>query len=107
MLMLHAAPSRSAMLAMNRSWAVLAISGFGTALFVAVAAYAVPRYGPIGGNLAHVMLGVVTAVLLDVAWLRRARVRPVPGSTGRARAGGDRAGTFPSPTTHTTKHSGG
>src|SRR3546814_6936112 len=70
MLMLHAAPSRAAMLAMNRSWAVLAISGFGTALFVAVAAYAVPRYGPIGGNMAHVMLGVVTAVMLDVAWLR-------------------------------------
>ncbi|WP_254657269.1 hypothetical protein [Sphingobium fuliginis] len=82
MLMLHAAPSRSAMLAMNRSWTVLAISGFGTALFVAVAAYAVPRYGPIGGNIAHVVLGVVTAVLLDVSWLRRAKPRPVAASMG-------------------------
>ncbi|UXC90077.1 lipopolysaccharide biosynthesis protein [Sphingobium sp. RSMS] len=82
MLMLHAAPSRSAMLAMNRSWTVLAISGFGTALFVAVAAYAVPRYGPIGGNIAHVVLGVVTAVLLDVSWLRRAKPRPVVASMG-------------------------
>ncbi|WP_375194590.1 lipopolysaccharide biosynthesis protein [Sphingobium sp.] len=82
MLMLHAAPSRSAMLAMNQSWTVLAISGFGTALFVAVAAYAVPRYGPIGGNTAHVILGVATAVLLDVCWLRRARIRPVPASAG-------------------------
>lgn len=77
MLMLHAAPSRSAMLAMNQSWKVLAISAFGTALFVAVAAYTVPRYGAIGGNMAHVLLGVVTALLLDICWLRGAKVRPV------------------------------
>jgi O-antigen/teichoic acid export membrane protein len=74
-LMLDAAPSRSALLAMDQSWQVLAISGFGTALFVVVAGYAVPHYGPIGGNIAHVTLGVVTAALLDICWLRKARVR--------------------------------
>ena len=72
-LMLHAAPSRSALLAMNEPWLVLAISALGTAIFVGVAAYAVPRYGAIGGNIAHVVLGGVTAVLLDIFWLGKAR----------------------------------
>lgn len=75
MLMLHAAPSRSALLAMNQSWLVLAISAFGTAAFVAVAGYAVPRYGAIGGNVAHIVLGVLTAVLLDLFWLGKARAQ--------------------------------
>jgi O-antigen/teichoic acid export membrane protein len=74
-LMLHAAPSRSALLAMNQSWLVLAISALGTAVFVGVAAYAVPRYGAIGGNIAHIVLGALTAVLLDVFWLRKAHRR--------------------------------
>lgn len=82
MLTLHAAPSRSAMLAMNQSWLVLAISAFGTALFVAVVAYAVPRYGPIGGNAAHVILGAVTALLMDVCWLRKLRDRPMVANAG-------------------------
>lgn len=75
MLMLHAAPSRSAMLAMNLSWQVLAISAFGTAVFIAVAGYAVPRHGPIGGNIAHIVLGVLSATLLDVFWIRKLRAR--------------------------------
>ncbi|EQB05468.1 sugar isomerase [Sphingobium quisquiliarum P25] len=73
MLALHSAPSRSAMLAMNQSWLVLAISGLGTAVFVAVASYAVPHYGALGGNIAHVVLGVITAVLMDICWLRKSR----------------------------------
>lgn len=73
MLTLHAAPSRSALLAMNRAWLVLAISALGTAVFVAIAAYAVPRYGPIGGNLAHIVLGGMTAILFDIYWMRGAR----------------------------------
>jgi O-antigen/teichoic acid export membrane protein len=75
MLMLHAAPSRSAMLAMNKSWQVLGISAIGTLLFVIVAGYAIPRYGPIGGNIAHIVLGVVTAGLLDIGWLRKSQER--------------------------------
>lgn len=74
-LTLHAAPSRSALLAMNRSWMVLIISAIGTAMFVAVAGYAVPRYGPIGGNIAHIVLGAFTAILFDIFWVRRARQR--------------------------------
>lgn len=74
MLFLHAAPSRSALLAMNQSWLALAISALGTAVFVAVAVYAVPRYGPIGGNIAHVVLGMLTAGLMDIFWLRKARL---------------------------------
>lgn len=74
MLTLHAAPSRSALLAMNQSWLVLWISALGTAVFVAVAAVAVPRLGPIGGNIAHIVLGLLTAILMDIFWLGKARV---------------------------------
>lgn len=82
MLTLHAAPSRSAMLAMDQSWQVLAISAFGTALFAAVAGYAVPLYGPIGGNIAHIVLGGVTAILMDICWLRKsASGRAVPATS--------------------------
>jgi O-antigen/teichoic acid export membrane protein len=84
-LMLHAAPSRSALLAMNQSWLVLAISGLGTAAFVGVAAYAVPRYGAIGGNIAHIVLGMLTAVLLDVFWLSKARERSRADTTVEAK----------------------
>lgn len=82
MLTLHAAPSRSAMLAMNQAWAVLAISALGTGVFVAVAAYAVPHYGAIGGNLAHVVLGALTAALMDICWLRRSGTPRVVASAG-------------------------
>ncbi|NIJ15892.1 lipopolysaccharide biosynthesis protein [Sphingobium vermicomposti] len=82
MLLLHAAPSRSAMLAMNQSWHVLAISGLGTAIFVVVASYAVPRYGALGGNIAHVVLGIVEAVLMDIFWLRKSRRPPVAANAG-------------------------
>ena len=82
MLLLHAAPSRSAMLAMNQSWHVLAISSLGTAIFVVVASYAVPRYGALGGNIAHVILGVVEVVLMDIFWLRRSRRPQVAANVG-------------------------
>lgn len=82
-LMLHAAPSRSAMLAMDQSWQVLMISALGTGIFVAVAGYAVPAYGALGGNIAHVVLGVVSAVLMDLCWLRQSRRHPqVSASAG-------------------------
>lgn len=81
MLTMHAAPSRSAMLAMNQSWLVLAISTLGTAVFVAVAAYAVPQHGAIGGNIAHVVMGVLTAVLMDICWLRKSAGRSAPAGT--------------------------
>jgi len=82
-LMLHAAPSRSAMLAMGQSWQVLMISALGTGIFVVVAGYAVPAYGALGGNIAHVVLGVVSAVLMDLCWLRRSRRNPqVTASAG-------------------------
>lgn len=82
MLTLHAAPSRSAMLAMDQSWQVLAISTCGTALFAAVAAYAVPLYGPIGGNVAHIVLGGVTAILMDICWLRKSASRQAAPAAG-------------------------
>lgn len=87
MLTLHAAPSRSALLAMNQSWLVLAIAAAGTALFVLIAGYAVPRYGPVGGNIAHIALGGMTAILFDIAWLGKARKRAATIAAERAAIG--------------------
>lgn len=72
-LTLYAAPSRSALLAMNESWYVLKTSLFGTGLFAIIAALAVPRWGAIGANIAHIALGTCIAVALEVRLLTRLR----------------------------------
>ncbi|MET0588144.1 MAG: lipopolysaccharide biosynthesis protein [Novosphingobium sp.] len=90
LLILHAAPSRSALLAMNRPGYVLKVAGASTILFFAVAIYALPRIGALGANLAHIAFSTLTAILLDVAFWRgvsapdgaadsRARGEPVEG----------------------------
>lgn len=70
LLILHAAPTRSALLAMNRPGYVLKVAGASTILFFAVALYALPRFGALGANLAHIAFGALTAVLLDFAFWR-------------------------------------
>ncbi|MEW9857028.1 lipopolysaccharide biosynthesis protein [Novosphingobium sp. M1R2S20] len=72
-LTLYAAPSRSALLAMNDSWHVLKVSLFGTALFTVIAVTTVPRLGAIGANLAHVALGAFIAVGLGSRLFTRLR----------------------------------
>ncbi len=67
-LIMHSAPSRSALLAMNRPLYVLATAAFSTAVFLGIAFNAIPIYGAIGASYAHIGFGVVTAVLLDV-WM--------------------------------------
>lgn len=75
-LILHAAPSRSALLAMNRPTYVLAIAAGSTAIFFATAFAAMPSMGAVGANLAHIAFGLVTAIALDVAmWRGLASVR--------------------------------
>jgi len=70
LLILHAAPTRSALLAMNRPGYVLKVTGASTILYFAVAFYALPRIGAMGANLAHIAFGALTAVLLDIAFWR-------------------------------------
>ncbi|MBO9517209.1 MAG: lipopolysaccharide biosynthesis protein [Porphyrobacter sp.] len=80
-LILHAAPSRSALLAMNRPTYVLAIAAGSTVIFFATAFAAMPSLGAVGVNLAHIAFGLVTAVSLDIAmWRGLGRVRAEMGT---------------------------
>lgn len=74
-LILHAAPSRSALLAMNRPRFVLFVAVISTILFFAIAVYALPRFGALGANFAHIAFGACTALLLDVAAWKGIRSR--------------------------------
>lgn len=70
---MHAGPSRSALLAMNRPRAVLVIAAAGMVSFFAVAFALVPRIGPMGANIGQIALSLVIAVPMDVIWLRATR----------------------------------
>ncbi|QAY78044.1 lipopolysaccharide biosynthesis protein [Sphingosinicella sp. BN140058] len=72
-LTMHAAPSRSALLAMHRPGLVLAVSAVGVAIFLGTSFLAIPHLGAIGANIAHIALAGFTAVILDIAWLRGSR----------------------------------
>ncbi|MEZ5680507.1 MAG: lipopolysaccharide biosynthesis protein [Erythrobacter sp.] len=66
-LIMHAAPARSALLAMNRPQYVLMTASCSTVVFLAIAFYAIPIYGAIGASFAHIGFGCLTAVLLDAS----------------------------------------
>jgi O-antigen/teichoic acid export membrane protein len=67
-LIMVAAPSRSAMLAMNRPGVVLTIAALATATFFAVAYAAIPDVGAIGANYAHIAFAGLTVVLLEIGF---------------------------------------
>ena len=82
---MHAAPLRSALLAMGEQRAVLHIVLWSTLLFQAAAFALIPRIGAMGANVAHVILAVVSALAMERALRRRlknvlAGSRPRPGS---------------------------
>lgn len=72
-LIMHAAPSRSALLAMNRPRFVLVTASISTVLFFAVALFALPRFGAIGANYGHIAFAGFTAIAMDLAWWRGSR----------------------------------
>jgi len=73
-LILHAAPSRSALLAMNKPTFVLAVAAVSTVTYFAAALVLLPRIGAIGANIAHIAFGLTTAICLDAAmWKAVAR----------------------------------
>lgn len=76
LLTLHSAPSRSALLAMNRPGAVLMASVLSTGLFLLTAFALIPKHGGIGANIAHVAAALLIAALLDIAFWRGVRKRP-------------------------------
>lgn len=75
LLTMHAAPARSALLAMGRPRAELFNAALSTAAFFAVAFMTIPAMGAMGANVAHIALGLVSAVILDVIWIRSIRKR--------------------------------
>lgn len=72
-LIMHGAPSRSALLAMGQHRQVLLIAVGSLTLFLIVACTLIPLLGPIGANIAHIALGAYSAVMLDIRWLKEAR----------------------------------
>lgn len=72
-LIFHAAPSRSALLAMNRPTFILLIALLSTAVFFAVAWLTMPVYGALGANLAHIAFAALTALAADIVWWRGSR----------------------------------
>lgn len=77
LLILHAAPSRSALLAMNRPIFVLVTAIISTTVFFATALITIPQYGAIGANFAHIAFGFATAVGLDAAMWRGIKRGPM------------------------------
>jgi O-antigen/teichoic acid export membrane protein len=70
-LIMHAAPSRSALLAMNRPGFVLWVALASTALFFLTAWLTMPIYGALGANLAHIAFAALTAIAMDIAMWRQ------------------------------------
>lgn len=72
---MHAAPSRSILLAMGRPGVVLTSTIFSTGLFFACAVILIPRLGAMGASLAQIAFASATALWMDLAWLRLVRLR--------------------------------
>lgn len=72
-LIMHAAPSRSALLAMNEPRFVLVVALIATTLFFGVAVALTPILGPMGASIAHICFSGFTALMLDFAWLTKSR----------------------------------
>lgn len=66
-LTLHAAPSRSALLSMDRPGFILLVAGLSTTLFFAVAYLAMPHYGAMGAIISHIAAAALSVVAMDIA----------------------------------------
>lgn len=66
----HAAPSRTALLAMGLQQAVLKVVLVGTLIFQLLLFLLVPIYGAMGANVAHVVLALVCAISFDTIMRR-------------------------------------
>ena len=84
-LIMHAAPSRSALLAMDRPRYVLGVAFAATAVFFAVASATVPAYGALGASLAHIGFAGLTAIMLDIGWLKGSAAHPLISGSGTER----------------------
>ncbi|BAV65643.1 lipopolysaccharide biosynthesis protein [Sphingobium cloacae] len=70
---MHSAPARSALLSMGQPQLVLHVFALSTVIFYMVAIPGLVYFGPMGASVAHIVLAVVTAVLLDLGWVYRSQ----------------------------------
>jgi O-antigen/teichoic acid export membrane protein len=66
----HAAPSRTALLAMGLQQSILKVVFLATLLFQVLLFVLVPAFGAMGANMAHVVLALVCAVSFDLTMRR-------------------------------------
>ena len=78
-LIMHAAPSRSALLAMNRPGFVLLIAIASTILFFVTAWLTMPIFGALGANFAHIAFAALTALAMDIAMWRQIKAASAAG----------------------------
>jgi len=71
----HSAPSRTAMLAMGMQRSALTITFVGTIVFQVALFGLVPVMGPMGANVAHVLLALICAVGMDYRVRQGSRLR--------------------------------
>tara|TARA_A100001391_G_scaffold99255_4_gene65928 strand:- start:34251 stop:35612 length:1362 start_codon:yes stop_codon:yes gene_type:complete len=67
-LIMVGAPVRSTMLAMNRPQVILMIAVAGTTAFFATAVFAIPAYGAIGANYAHIVTAAVNLLAIELSF---------------------------------------
>lgn len=72
----HSAPSRTAMLAMGMQRSVLHIAFVGAVVFQVTMFALVPLVGPMGANVAHVLLALICAIAMDYQVRLGTRKRP-------------------------------
>jgi O-antigen/teichoic acid export membrane protein len=81
----HAAPSRTALLAMGRQQSVLKVVLVGTLVFQLLLFVLVPLLGGEGANIAHVVLALICAISFDAIMrkgISRARAAKMSAATG-------------------------
>lgn len=66
--LMHGAPSRSALLAMDRPGAVLNLALVGTVVFFAVSVVLIPQLGAMGAVCGQIALAAVTGIGMDLVW---------------------------------------
>jgi O-antigen/teichoic acid export membrane protein len=77
-LVLTGAATRSALLAMGRQRNVLAVVAIATAAFHLTALFLIPLLGAMGGNIAHIVLGLIWLAGLSFSLRRAFQTTPAP-----------------------------
>lgn len=83
---MHSAPSRSALLAMNKPRAVLVAAIAASAAFFVAAFLLMPAMGALGANVAHIVAAAIAAILFDILMWRQIGKEPATDEPEEASA---------------------